>query len=332
MALSIKQRWEIIFLALHPLGPKLSYDDIGKHIHCSKSTVSDWIKTYKETGDVQDKEGRGRKRATTEKEDTLIVKMAKIDDANSAPKIRSKLVKRGINLSPQTIRNRLHEAGGVYSYPLAKPLLNQDQMEKRLNFAKDNLDRDWSNVIFTDESTFQLFTYKRKVWRFGLQGIVRRTVKHPPKIHVWGCFNESGFGEIYLFSENLNGTLLTKIYQKALLPSVNKLIENPESGWVLQEDNDPKHKSKIATKWRLDNGVDRLKWASASPDLNPIENVWSLLKAKVEEKNCSTIKQLRAEIKKQRRALPNDYAINLVKSLKKRLLAVIANNGDFTLY
>ena len=332
MALSIERRWEIIFLVLHPLGPKLSYANAAKHIHCSSSTISEWVQCYRETGDVQDKQGRGLKRSTTEKEDDLIIKLAKTDDNASAPKIQSKLQKRGINISQQTIRNRLHEAGGSYGFPLLKPLLKKDHLEKRLNFAKDNLNRDWSNVIFSDESTFQLFTYTKKVWRFGIGGVVRRTVKHPPKIHVWGCFGASGFGKIYLFSENLNGALMTVIYNKALLPSVDKLIEDPESGWLLQEDNDPKHRSKIAKKWRGDNKVDRLTWPSMSPDLNPIENIWALLKAKIQAKNCTTIKQLKSEIRKEWKALPNELAKNLINSLKKRLLAVIANNGDYTLY
>ena len=215
---------------------------------------------------------------------------------------------------------------------LFKRLLKKDHREKRLEFAKDNLKRDWDSVIFSDETTFQLFTYSKKVWRFGYLGKIRRKVKHPPKIHVWGCLTSSGFGKLYLFTHSLNGQLLIEIYKKTLLPSVKMHFGDLRNEWFLQEDNDPKHMSNIAKKWKLNHDVKRLNWPSMSPDLNPLENVWALLKAKVEEKNCKTIKQLKAKIIKEWKALPDDYAANLINSLPKRLLAVIANNGDYTLY
>ena len=34
-------------------------------------------------------------------------------------------------------------------------------------------------------------------------------------------------------------------------------------------DNDPKHASKVVTKWLKDNIVKVLEWQSQSPDLNP---------------------------------------------------------------
>ena len=62
MALSIQKQWEIIFLHLHKLGPKLSLRTIAKELKCSPDTVQIWITHYQETGDVQDKEGQGVKK------------------------------------------------------------------------------------------------------------------------------------------------------------------------------------------------------------------------------------------------------------------------------
>ena len=77
MEFPIQKRWEIIFLHLHRLGPKLSIRVIAKELQCSKDTVETWIHRYQKTGDVQDEERIGRKRKTSEREDLDIATIAK---------------------------------------------------------------------------------------------------------------------------------------------------------------------------------------------------------------------------------------------------------------
>jgi transposase len=69
-----------------------------------------------------------------------------------------------------------------------------------------------------------------------------------------------------------------------------------------------------------------------SPDQNPIENVWRLVKINIAKKKISTLKKLKAELKKEWNNLPSDLAQNLVGSMKRRIEALIEANGDFTIY
>ncbi len=66
------------------------------------------------------------------------------------------------------------------------------------------------------------------------------------------------------------------LYQRGLLPSAAMFITGFDD-WPLQEDNDPKHRHKIAKKWKVKNGVRVLPWPSMSPDRNPIENIWQIM-------------------------------------------------------
>jgi transposase len=59
MTLSIHKRWEIVFLVKHEKGPKYNYSKASKYLDISRNTVKKWIKRY---GDVQDLEGRERKK------------------------------------------------------------------------------------------------------------------------------------------------------------------------------------------------------------------------------------------------------------------------------
>ena len=103
-------------------------------------------------------------------------------------KYKKKLEKQGVEISSRTVRRRLGESGGKFIKETQKPLLSEKHIVKRLQWAKNHQKFDWKKVIFTDESTFQLFQSNRKVWQFAGRRKVFRTVKHPQKVHVWVFF------------------------------------------------------------------------------------------------------------------------------------------------
>jgi transposase len=332
MEFPIQKCWEIIFLHLHRLGPKLSIRAIAKELQCSKNTVESWIHRYQKTGDVQDEEGRGRKRKTSEREDLDIVTIAKKNRTKTLAEISTSMDKQGSTLSIATVSRRLNEQRLYKLQPLNKLLLSDTHRDNRLEWAKKNKKMNWSKVIFTDETTISQFSQPKKVWRYKGEIVKAPTVKHSSKVHVYGCFSEMGFGNIYCFTENLNSELLCTIYKKTLLPSARKFFGEGDNSWKLQEDNDPKHTSRKAQKWKDNNHINRISWPSQSPDLNPMENVWAVLKANVSNFKPTSRKHLIKIIKKEWKNLDKVFANNLVLSMKNRISLIVNNKGDHILY
>ena len=65
-----------------------------------------------------------------------------------------------------------------------------------------------------------------------------------------------------------------------------------------QHDGAPCHQTKAVKKWLGEAGIEILgPWSGNSPDLNPIENCWVLLKQKVAAHNPTSLSDLKQAIK-----------------------------------
>lgn len=111
---------------------------------------------------------------------------------------------------------------------------------------------------------------------------------------------------------------MLKIYEKCLLPTAERCFIKKNEDWILQEDNDPKHRNKLCTEWKEQSGIVTLDWPSQSPDANPIENVWAYLKHKLRGKRVCTLKQLTRQIRLIWRSLRTEYVVDLVESMPRR--------------
>lgn len=187
MSLPLHKRYEIVFL--HSKEPKLGYGAVAKIVDCSKSVARYWLERWTETKDLSDKSRAGPKRVTTEKEDKMIISIASRDENLNSNEINKRMKRKGVEISDRTVRRRLHESAGRWTHPTSKPLLTEKHRKNQLNWAQKMKDIDWNQVLFTDESTFKLNQYRRRVWRFPWKKKIVRTVKHPVKVHVWGSFS-----------------------------------------------------------------------------------------------------------------------------------------------
>jgi hypothetical protein len=199
----------------------------------------------------------------------------------TSTELQNLLKTSGVNFCGKTVGNFLNSHNYHGRRPRHKPLLKKVHKQKRLEFAREHINKPlafFNNILWSDETKVELFrnTGPQFIWREEGKALEEKslipTTKHGGgSVMVWSCFSTTGTGELYFIDGRLNAAGYQTILQDAMLPSARKLIRR---NFLYQQDNDPKHTAKSTKEFFRRRKISVLEWPSQSPDLNPIDMLW----------------------------------------------------------
>ena len=131
----------------------------------------------------------------------------------------------------------------------------------------------------------------------------------------------------------MDGELYVQILDDDLQASLQHYNKSPDD-IIFQQDNDSKHKCKKAKNWFQDHDFNVMEWPAQSPDLNPIEHLWSHLKRRLCEYEVEPegMLELWKRVEVEWGKIGPEVCQNLIESMPRQVAAVIRAKGGYTKY
>ena len=147
-----------------------------------------------------------------------------------------------------------------------------------------------------------------------------------PTVMIWGRINGSGKFAFEFIEGTLQKEGYLRILQRALLPYARRL-RRAGRPFMFMHDRAPSHTARIVRAWLERNHVPLLPWIAKGADLNPIENLWSVLGQRVQAKGPRNLRELCAAIEEVCAGVETSLIVKLIDSMPNRVAQVIKRRG-----
>jgi hypothetical protein len=188
--------------------------------------------------------------------------------------------------------------------------------------------------MWSDEASFALYSSTKGEWvEAGEKAAPHETVKWPPRIRVWAAISCKGKTPLIRIPKRLNAEGFETLLKEELIPRMCDAIDGTPEDFVFMQDGDGTHTAKRVQRYLDNEGIEQLQpWPAHSPDLNPIENAWSIVERHLEKVHPTTDRGLWQAMQDAWEMIDNNQLLQLCRSLPRRLRAVKEAQGGHTKY
>ena len=151
------------------------------------STIYDYLKKLKMGYSLDPLPRSGRPRKLTPKKRRHLGQLISQNKYSTCPELKNTLnqLHPNLNVSSRTVLNELHNLKYRCTIPKTIPFLTTIHKQNRVEWAIRHQDQNWKQVVFSDETTFQMFQNTQKVfYKIGTQPPQKPMVKHSYKVHA----------------------------------------------------------------------------------------------------------------------------------------------------
>lgn len=314
-----------------------SLREISRIVGVSKSSVDRIIKN-----DIGSKrKGRcGPKAKASPETIQRLIRESETHPRHTSTELRNYLASLGVQVTSRTVRGYLLKAGRRARRPIKKQLLTARMKQKRLAWAetyKEWTKEDWRKVLFSDEAHFLVQGQQSRYVRRSKNEEIReehmnQRVKNPEKRMFWGSFSYNGVGSLSPVEGIMNGDRYMEVINNNVQEDMEEAFPNSEG--IFQQDLAPCHRANKVKNLFSEKGIRLLDWPGNSPDLNPIENLWAIVKLEAQKKDCTTLDKMTHAIIDIWFSEPKmkHHCSMLVDSMPKRVKEVIQKRGGHIQY
>ena len=127
----------------------------------------------------------------------------------------------------------------------------------------------------------------------------------------------------------MNSERYLKVLEDHVYP-LSFRLGDPSSEWIFMDNNVPCYQSNSVRDYKASAGIRSLDWPAKSPDLNPIEHVWAIMKRRIRRqiRPGDDMNQLESLVRREWDQLDQQVIRSLVDSMPSWVRKVIEHEGD----
>ena len=318
----------------------MGHNEVARRFGVHRNTIQNLWRRYQQQGNTRDRPRSGRPRVTSQAQDNHI-RVTHLVNRFRAATLTARTLPGLRVISARSVRNRLLEHNIRPRRPAICPILLQSHRNARLAWSRQHLrftHRDWSGVLFTDESRFHLDgsdgrnrVYRCVNERYADACVVQRAGFGGGSVMVWGGITSHGRTQLVIVAGNPTAI---RYRDEIIRPHVLPFLQGQRGAVMLKQDNARPQVARVVTDFLGQQNVNTLPWPAVSPDLSPIEHLWDEMERRIRllPNQPLTLNQLGRDLVQVWNNIPQGFLNHLVSSMRRRCQACVHAHGGHTRY